>query len=464
MDLNELRSIIRSGESENLEFKKSTASLKSAAETLCGFLNNNGGRVLIGVSDTKTIVGQHIADQTQQEIASILRKFEPTANVDLEYVDVENDRKVIVMTTHPDKYVMPYTFNGRAYERKGTATHLMPRSRYQQLLLKNTVSPVVWEELAASGITIDDLDHEEIVRTLKDGIRSKRIDSSADTDDPNEILKKLDLLKSGKITNAAAVLYLKKVPAHYYQCVLRIARFRGIIKRDLIDSKHLFGNAFLLLSEAENFINRHTSVASRFEEGNFQRIDEPEYPVKAIREAIINALCHRDYSSPSGSITIAIYDDRIEIASTGKLPNDLTPDDLKRVHVSAPRNRCITNVFFRRGLIEAFGIGTQEIIRSCREANMKDPDFFEQAGSFFVCLWSKHYREPLSDESQLTSRQLEIIELLRSSDGLPPSQILSRLSQEISDRTLRTELRELKAKGLIDSTGKGPKTLWFFKQ
>lgn len=189
------------------------------------------------------------------------------------------------------------------------------------------------------------------------------------------------------------------------------------------------------------------------------RDDQPEYPFDAVREALINAICHRDYASPGGSITITIYDNRLEIANLGRLPPEITFSDLKRPHTSHPRNMRIINVFYRRGFIESMGIGTQEIIKSCLAANMKEPEFFEQAGNFVVRLWSRHYRS-IVDDADLTSRQRHILSLLQDKP-LSPKDILSSLKENITDRTLRNDLQQLKQKGYVDSAGKGKQTLWF---
>lgn len=462
MELQQLSRMILEGESNTLEFKKSSANLKKIAETLCAFLNGKGGTVLIGITDKGNIVGQHITDHTKQEIASILRKFEPSANIEIQYVLYKDNKHVIILSAHPDVHFIPYTFDGKAYERNESSTSIMTQGRYQQLLMSKSLSPISWESQPAIGVTLDDLDQSEILNTLNDITRKKRLEANLATDDITDILKKLKLIESENITNAAVVLFTKEIPGNYLQCVIRMARFRGEEKGTFIDSKHIFGNAFQILREAEAFINRNTAIASHFESGKFERLDEPEYPFEAIREALINAICHREYASPSGSITLTIYDDRLEIANTGKLPADITLSDLKIPHISHPRNPRITNVFFRRGYIESMGIGTQEIIRSCALANLKEPDFYEQAGAFIVRLWSKHYSAPSIMKAQLNNRQKEILTLLQPG-ALSPQEILSKLQEKISDRTLRRELQNLKKIGYVRNEGQGKKLKWFLQ-
>ena len=119
-----------------------------------------------------------------------------------------------------------------------------------------------------------------------------------------------------------------------------MARFRGVTKDEFLDQQQLTGHAFELLREADLFLRRHLPVAGRFEPGVLERIDEPLFPPLALREALVNALCHRDYSIAGGAVSVAIYDDRLEISSTGLLPFGLTVADLKRDHESYRATRC----------------------------------------------------------------------------------------------------------------------------
>ena len=152
MDIGNIQQIIKSGESRTIEFKRSTAKLKSAAKTLCAFLNGGGGTVFIGITDDKKIVGQHVTDQTKLEISNTLKKFEPSANITVDYVSIEKDKQSIVLNANPDQRCIPYSFDGRAYERKESDTHRMNQGRYQQLLLSRNLNPHSWESQFAVGV------------------------------------------------------------------------------------------------------------------------------------------------------------------------------------------------------------------------------------------------------------------------------------------------------------------------
>jgi len=161
------------------------------------------------------------------------------------------------------------------------------------------------------------------------------------------------------------VLFGVGMERDYPQCALRMARFKGVDKPEFLDNRQIHGHALHLLEEAMPFMMRHLPIAGRFEPNRLERIDELLFPVAALREAVINALCHRKYTHPGGSVDLAIYDYRLEIWSDGTLPFGLKPEDLKWKHASRPRNLLIAGVFYRRGLIERWGRGIEKTVELC---------------------------------------------------------------------------------------------------
>jgi len=467
MNLEQLERLIATKERDTLEFKKSTMLLKSAAQTLCGFLNDGGGIVLIGVSDSGKIVGQHVTDNTRQEIARELHKFEPFSKIKTEYMDLPNsDKTVIILTAHYEPEGIPYTYDGRAYERIDATLIKMTQQKYQQLLLDKTLKPKAWEKLPASA-GFNELDDKEILDTINEGIERGRFSPSVSTTDPKEALSRLKLLNNNIITNAAAVLFCNDPLPEYSQCIIRLVRYRGIEKGDFIDNKQIYGNAFVLLREAEAFLHRHISIAARFEPGKMQRIDEPTYPPKGVREAIINAISHRDYTIVGGSVTISIYDDRLEVISHGKLPNGMKISDLRTKHESLPRNELISHALFRRGVVESVGTGTQEIMKYCKELGMQEPEFIEQGNAFYVIFKAKEvlptFRQIDENIEKLTIRQKAIVNLLRQYESLSFSELIHKLESKPSEPTLKRDLSTLKKLDIIDVRGKTWSAVWFLK-
>lgn len=464
MLMDEITSKIASGESSTLEFKKTTAKLMSAAKTLCGFLNGLGGTVYIGVTDNGDIIGQEVSDRTMQEISNILQKFEPVANISIKYIEtIDRHKKIISLIAIPDFFSVPYTFDGRPYERSESSTHIMPQTRYQQLLFKREHNPRIWERGINVGITLNDLDCDEILNTLHEGIRKGRIESRIRTDDPYEALKRMRLLLNGEITNSAVVLFGSDNEQFMPQCLLRMVKFNGKTKDQFLDIKRVFGNAFKLLDESEQFFLRHLPISSRFESKKFTRVDEPAYPPESIREAMVNAICHRDYSIVGGSVSMMIYEDRIEISSHGRLPNGVTVDNIKTIHESQPRNERITDVMYKRGAIESVGHGIEKMLKLSEEFDLPEPQF-EERGNIFVAIFSHQTAvKTIEITSSLSHRQEKILELLVSREPCSTSDILSDLGENITVRTLRNDLKQLRMLNLLDVRGKGKNTLYMRK-
>src|SRR5207237_1365963 len=154
------------------------------------------------------------------------------------------------------------------------------------------------------------------------------------------------------------------------------------------------GHAFELLQRAQRFLRDHLPVAGRIVPNLFERVDDPLYPPEALREALANALCHRDYSVGGGAVSIAIYDDRLEISSTGVLPFGLTPEDLVLPHASRPWNPLIAQCFYRRGIIESWGRGTIKMIELSRQAGLAAPEFEVAGGEVVVRFRPTGYVSP----------------------------------------------------------------------
>lgn len=461
MHLTELVKLITQGESDSLEFKKSTSQPQGIAETLCGFLNCKGGIVLIGVTSEKKPTGQHVSDSTLQEIATLIAKFEPPATIDFDRVPVENGKEVMVLTAKSRKTDVPYTWEGRAYQRIGSTTSRMAQQVYQRLLMERDHNNHRWETGIAVGYSLDDLDVEEILRTLRLGAETRRVpEYQGDSLEVN--LERLGLRKDGYLLNAAVVLFGKRFVPDFLQCQLRLARFKGIDKSEFIDQNQVTGNAFYLLEEAMFFLRRHLPVAGKILPDALERKDEPLFPLETLREALVNALCHRTYSHPGGSVSVAIFDDRLEIWNDGKLSFGLTPQDLKKDHISHQRNPLIATVFYNRGLIEKWGRGTQKIVRLCVEAGHPEPEFFEQANSFVVRFLPSGYIAPHQITHDLTDRQRIILQSLANApgEGLTFVKIKSTFPTPPPDRTLRDDFQHLKRLGLIDVLGYGRGSRW----
>lgn len=463
MDLAEIRKLVDGGESEKVEFKKSTGQLTRAGETLCAFLNAGGGQVVIGVTPEGKIVGQQVSDTTLRDIAAMLDKFEPPAPIDVERVSLKGGQEIIALRATSAGESLPFTFGGRPYQRLGSTTSVMPQQRYQQLLLERVHSRHRWENEPATGIGINELDQEEILRTVRLGIETGRLPESTG-DNVDDILDRLGLRQDGRILNGAAVLFGTRFLPYYPQCQLRLARFKGIDKSEFLDQRQFEGHAFQLLDEGMLFLRRHLPVAGRILPGLFEREDEPLFPVAALREALVNALCHRDYAHAGGAVSLAVYDDRLEVWSDGMLPFGLRVEDLKRNHPSRPRNPLIAGVFYRRGLVERWGRGTQKIVELCMKAGHPEPEFIEQAGAVGVRFLPSGYIAPHRVAHDLTRRQREILQVLAQTQSMPLRELRGKMTSPPSNRTIQDDLAHLRRLGLVGSGGRGRGAVYWLKR
>jgi len=459
MTLIELEKLVAdsNGEWEHTEFKKTTGELYGGMESLCAFLNGTGGKVFFGVTNAGRILGQDMTDATFQEVANAIRKLEPPAWIEQTRVPLSGTKEVLILqsTVHADG---PYTFEGRPFVRIGNTTSRMPQPDYQRRLLARIATRHRWENHPAERYTLADLDMEEIERTLRDAVHQGRLERVPSN--PVEALDRLQLRLDGQLLQAAVVLFGRKQMPDYPQCAVRMARFKGIDKTEFLDQRQLHGHAFQILDEAMHFILRNIPIAGRIESGKLERTDTPLYPALALREALVNALCHRDYSIPGGAVSVAIYDDRLEVISTGLLPAGITVADLKRDHPSAPPNPLIAGVFYRRGLIEQWGRGTQKIVDWCVAAGQPQPEFEEAAGAVFVRFRPSGYHPPLRVSHNLTDRQRQILLIVSDGKQWRLQDIYAQLENPPTDRTIRQDLHWLRKFGLVSGSGHGAGARW----
>ncbi len=175
----------------------------------------------------------------------------------------------------------------------------------------------------------------------------------------------------------------------------------------------------------------------------FERVDDPLYPLEALREALANAFCHRDYQLAGGAVTLAIFDDRLEITSTGTLPAGVTLADLGRPHSSHPRNPSIAYVLYRRGLIEQWGRGTLKIRELVERAGLPSPEFEERAGELVVRFLPTRYVAPRRVDHPPTELQRSVLEALGQLGPARLGQIHSVVGLGTSQRSIRSALEVL---------------------
>lgn len=471
MTLGEIKKIINQGESVTVEFKKSTGQLNAAFETTCAFLNGQGGIVLIGVLDSGKILGQEVTDNTRREIASHLAKIEPLAKsqVNIQYTAIGNEKYIITVIVEAGEHA-PYMYDGRAFYRNQSTTSKMSQHGYEQLLMvAKRRFDYSWEKFPANRrYNVALLDQEEIYRVVSQGIRFNRIPASAAQDSIDELLVRLKLLQDERLNNAAVVLFGKDLFPDYTQCLIKLGRFNGTSKLDaFIDHQQIYGNVFELLSGASDFLMRHLPIASFFQENKFERIDKPILPVLAVREAIINAICHRDYADRASHIVMALYNDRLEIWSYGSLPTQIKIEDLKKKHESYLRNEIISQVLYNGGLIEKWGTGINKMIALCKEADNPEPEFEEYSGGFAVVFKFKELigvqAKKSSIKTELSIRQKAILKIIKKHEAANIQQIVDELEDPPTKTAIKKDLDCLRKNNLIELKGVARASVWALK-
>ncbi len=472
MTLDDIKAMIANSESRSIEYKQSMAELEKLGKAICGFLNTQGGVGFIGITNKRKIVGIEVTESTKNKLSAFSNHFEPWPELDIHYVSIKgSDKQVIVIEATPRKDNMPFVYKGTPYLRNEAQLKKMPVETYKQRLLNSSGFSERWESLPTKPkYTLDDLDSEEILRTMSIGLEEKRIPASVYTKDIHEALTSLDMIsESGGLTNAAMALFAKKMPSDYIQCFIRMGRFIDETMNHTLDSKQIRGNVFQLLDEAENFVQKHLPISSRYAPDQMERIDEAALPFNAVREAIINALIHRDYSDYAGDIALLIFNTHLEIHNIGHLYGDMTIPKLKKRHPSRRRNPKMAQVFYIRKIIERYGSGTLRMIDLCERQGLKPPEFSEAGDGFLVKFYFKEPIGPvlvLPDNQKLpdlTERQLDILQILAHPDSkpIPLRDIVERLKNPPASRTVGDDLAHLKSLHLVNSIGIGRGAKWF---
>lgn len=457
-----LTELLKKGEGQTLEFKRSTAELKGAMQALCAFMNASGGQVVIGVASDGRPIGQDVSDSTQQKIAAALDRFEPPASVQMEIASIGKGKQIIILKTGAGNESIPFTFEGRSYERVGSTTRKMPQSRYEQLLLERGHAKRRWENLPAEGLTIKDLDRTEILRTRELAIQQNRI--SPDTSrDIGDILDRLGLRLNGKLTQAAQVLYGTRLFPDYPQCLLKMGRFRGTtVIGEIVDNRQEHMNAFSMVREGMAFLERTMPLGARFPEGEIFREDRFPVPLDALREILLNAVMHRDYSDYSGYVAIVVFDDRLEIQSHGLLPQGVTLEQLSGPHRSKLRNPLIAEAFHRTGAVEVWGRGTNRVIAACERHGAALPTFEERQGFIIVTfkasmveggIFKEGVQKGVQKSTQKSTQKTSDLILAILAEN--PTATMAQMAEELGvhPSTVKKHLRNLKHQGRLKRVG-----------
>lgn len=432
------------GESETVEFKESLD--EEAMESIAAFANGRGGSLLIGVSDDGAVKGVQLGKETLRDWAN---RIAQSTRLHPKIVEVSWHGKSVVLIEAAESPVKPIPCRGRFFKRVSKSNRQMTDDDFTRLVLHKVGS--TWDEVAETRATLEDIDEQRVnrFRVLCNKKKRRLIPSEAATTD---VLEKLGLFKDGRPTRAAVFLFGKEPQRFYPSATVKIGRFRpGNV---IVDDREIEGTPFEQVDAVMDYFREH--LQTRFEfHGEPAREVIWEYPLEALREAVTNAVCHRDYLDVSQA-QVRWHDDRIVILNPGGLTPPLSLEALRHEHSSRPRNRKIAEMFYYAGLIEKWGGGTLQIIRSCRKADLPEPQFEEKQGGLWLTLLQDVMTEEYLRSLGLNERQLSGVLHAKKSGRLTNAQY--QQMGKVSKRTASRELLELESDGLLEkvgTTGKG---------
>src|SRR5690606_1393536 len=299
-----------------------------------------------------------------------------------------------------------------------------------EFLLKK--SGKTWDDVIEPRASFDDIDEETVAKFLVMAKEKGRL-PEVDGLNTEQLFDKLRLTENGQLKRAALVLFGKDPGRFSPSIYVRIGRFRDEL--DLVFQESEEGCIMNLYQTVLDQINHKFIVKNITFEG-MHRIETPEYPREAMREAILNALVHRNYMG--AHTQIRVYDDKITFWNDGSLQSPLTIESLKRPHSSRPRNVLIADVCFKGGLIDAWGRGTIKIIESCKQAGLPEPEIMERDGGLLVTLFKNNLTTELLTKLGLNNRQLKAVEYVKEK-----GKITNKEYQEINSVAKPTATRDL---------------------
>ncbi|HEY8661109.1 MAG TPA: ATP-binding protein [Hanamia sp.] len=427
-------------ESQNVEYKVSWRD--EYLKWICGFANAIGGKIFIGLDDKGNVVG----------VDDYKKLMDDIPNKSVNHLGVVID---VNLHQQSDKYYieidvpvssMPISYHGAYHYRSGTTKQELKGPALHEFLLKKIGK--TWDDIVFDNSSIGEIEDTAVASFLRAAIKSGRIYPDADKDGTVALLENLELITSeGKLKAAAVLLFGKKPMKYFISSYFKIGKF-GTSDSDLRFQDTIEGNIFEMVDRVMRLLKERYLVSAISYDG-IQRVEKLEYPEAALREAILNAIVHKDYTD--STIQLSVYDDKLILWNPGKLPDDLPIEKLKEKHASRPRNKHIAEVFFRAGYIESWGRGIDKILTTCREEGLPEPIFEEAWGGIQVTFLKDIYTEEYLSKLNLHDRQIKAVLQVKKL-----GKISNRKYQElfnVSRNTASRDLADLVEKKILQSSG-----------
>ena len=372
----EFDAMLPANESQNIEYK--LVWNDEYLKWICGFANAQGGKLYIGVDNSGHVTGINNAGELLESIPNkIVTNLGIVADVNLH---TENSLDYIEIVVYPSS--TPVLYHGVVHYRSGSTKQELRGTALQNFLMKK--HDISWDNLVQEDATLDDISPEAIEYFQRHAIACGRMASDSYSADIELVLKNLDLItEDGRIKKAAIVLFGKKPTKFFTLCEFQIGRF--VSETNVIFQTVFSGDIIRMTDDIVEELRAKYLISPIHYEG-MHRVEPLEIPEDALREAIHNSLCHKDFSGPHNQMRV--YNDRIELWNPGVLPNQLLPaEKVFEPHSSYPRNKNIATVFYRAGHVERWGRGMEKILDGMKSAGLPAPKVEDFCGGVKITLY-----------------------------------------------------------------------------
>ena len=435
---------LKSVESQNVEFKSNWRD--EYLKVICAFANADGGKLIIGIDDKGNVIGVEKAKKLLEDVPNKIKDI--LGIIPKVIAERKKGKDTLIIEVKPS-YV-PISYHGRYFVRSGSTIQELKGKELTKFLISK--SDRDWDEYAEEKASIDDIDIKTVERFKE--IAIKRLPFVTEEKDNLKLLQKLNLIENGKLKRAAILLFGKNPRRFYTSAFIKVGKF--LTDTDIVASDDVEGNLFEQVEKSIELLRAKYLISEIRFEGIYRK-EELEYPEEALREAIINAVIHRDYIG--AHTQLKMYPDKLLLWNEGPLPKDIKIADLKKSHPSRPRNELLADVFFKAGLIETWGRGTIKITNECIKAGLPEPEFKEEFGGFSVCFYKDIYSEGVLRKMGLNERQARAVIYVKEKGNVTNRDYQKEFS--VSRQTATRDLTELVEKKLFKLQGTGKRDICY---
>ena len=436
-----LEALLAEKESKTLEFKESANALHRLLQTIVAFANTAGGTLVIGVRDgSKEVVGvEGVLKQEERISSAIADSISPLLTVNFQFHTWRGrDVLIISVSYQPTPYfIKSLGLLKGTYVRLGSTNRVADKTMIEEI--RRLAHHQSFDELPNLKATKEDLN----LKLAKELFSDKNKQFTAHKTQAFDLVAKHQTKQYP--TNGGLLLFCREPSRFFPNVVVRCGRFLGSTKTKILDQIEFDSPLTLVIEKIIAFIEMHT--LQRSEIGRIERVDVPQYPPQVVREAVINAVVHADYSVKGSNIHIAIFDNRIEITNPGALPFGLSLEKAL-TGISQLRNRVIGQIFRELGLIERWGSGLTRMIEVCNDRGISPPKFEEQDNFFRVTLYhDTNHKMDFNNWQQL------LVDYLRKEESINVQQSAELWS--VTRRTASTRLSKLRQQGVVVEVSTG---------